>query len=93
MRQRGLCEQHDSATILDAFFSDYRGQFPNLAEKVKIIRRVEPSSLKLEREFSQITIILNRRRNRLQNKSLLQLIQGRNYGDFMDLVKSEKAST
>ena len=51
---------------------------------------MEPSSSKLEREFSQITIVLNRRRNRLQSKSLLELLQGRNYRDLVQMVDSEK---
>ena len=46
-----------------------------------------------EREFSQITIVLNRRRNRLQSKSLLELLQGRNYLGLLALVDSEKKTS
>ena len=36
LMKRGLNDQHDTATLLDAFFNDFRGQYPNLAETVKI---------------------------------------------------------
>ena len=90
LMKRGLNDQHDTAKLLDAFFNDFRGQYPNLAETVKIIGGMEPSSSKLEREFSQITIVLNRRRNRLTSKSLLELLQGRNFCDLVKMVDSEK---
>ena len=90
LTKRGLTDQHDIATLLDAFFADFRGEYPNLADTVKMIGGMEPSSSKLEREFSQLTIVLNRRRNRLQSKSLLELLQGRNYRDLVQMVDSEK---
>ena len=52
LMKRGLNDQHDTAKLLDAFFNDFRGQYPNLAETVKIIGGMEPSSSKLEREFT-----------------------------------------
>ena len=90
LKQRGLTDQHDIATLLDAFFNDFRGLYPNLADTVKKIGGMEPSSSKLEREFSQITIVLNRRRNRLMSKSLLELMQGRNFHNLVQMVDSEK---
>ena len=93
MKKRGLNDQHDAATLLEAFFNDFRGDYPNLADCVKIIRGMEPSSSKLEREFSQITIVLNRRRNRLQSQSLLELLQGRNFRGLVEFVDSENKSS
>ena len=90
LTKRGLTDQHDTATLLDAFFTDFKDQYPNLADTARMIGGMEPSSSKLEREFSQITIVLNRRRNRLTSKSLLELMQGRNFRDLVQMVDSEK---
>ena len=84
-------DQNDNSTIINAFFSDFAGQFPIMADRLKAIRGATPTSSTLEREFSALTIILNPLRNRLYCPTLLQILQGRNFRDLGQIIDADKA--
>ena len=84
-------DQNDNSTIINAFFSDFAGRFPIMANRLKAIRGATPTSSTLEREFSALTIILNPLRNRLYCPTLLQILQGRNFRDLGQIIDADKA--
>ena len=91
LKRKGLNDQNDNSTIINAFFADFAGRFPIMAERLQAIRGVTPTSSTLEREFSALTIILNPLRNRLYCPTLLQILQGRNFRDLSQMTDSDKA--
>ena len=88
-----MTDNNDNATIIRKFYSGYRGQFPMLAAIEKSLRGFIPTSSTIEREFSSISILLNRRRNRLSNITLLRILQSRNFHDLLEVSETDRLKT